>query len=105
MSTLSNLTIAQADLAAFCQRWHVIELALFGSVLRADFTADSDIDVLVTFEDGIRVSFVDLFHMQDALKVLFGREVDLGIRSAVETDPNYIRRKHILSSLQVIYAA
>ena len=55
-------------IATFCLRWALVELALFGSVLRDDFRPDSDIDVLVTFPPGLRPSLDDLLDMQAGLK-------------------------------------
>lgn len=92
-------------IAAFCERWNVREFALFGSVLRPDFTATSDIDVLVQFRDGTRYSMFDLVRMAEELEAVFGRPVDLLDRRAVEASPNFIRRDTILRSAEVIYAA
>ena len=91
-------------IAEFCKRWQVAELSLFGSVLRDDFGRESDIDVLVEFEpDGVPgLRFVS---MASELSRLLGRPVDVVTRSAVERSPNYIRRKAILESAEVIYAA
>ena len=89
----------------FCARWGVSEFALFGSVVRDDFTPTSDVDVLVQFRDGIRYTLFDLARMGDELEAIFGRTVDLLDRRAVETSPNYIRRDQILQSAEVIYAA
>jgi predicted nucleotidyltransferase len=80
-------------------------LALFGSVLREDFQRDSDIDLLVSFSPRAKISLFDLIRMQNELKEIFGREVDLVERRAIEKSENYIRRKHILSNTKVIYAA
>ena len=44
-------------IAEFCQRNRIRRLALFGSVLRDDFTPESDVDVLVEFEPDARVGF------------------------------------------------
>ena len=89
---------------AFCRRWHVAELALFGSVLRDDFNPGSDIDVLVEFEKGSTpgLRFVT---MANELSSMLGRRVDVLTRSSVEHSPNYIRRREILESADVIYAA
>ena len=92
-------------IAQFCQRWKVSELALFGSILRADFEADSDVDVLVSFAGDAQWGLFDLVTMQEELGALFGREVDLVQRAAVEQSENYIRRKRILEHLEVVYAA
>jgi predicted nucleotidyltransferase len=101
----SQIVIPKGEIADFCRRWKVTELALFGSVLRGDFGPDSDIDVLVSFAPDARWSLFDLVTMQDELRAIFGREVDLLQRVAVERSENYIRRKSILSNLEVIYAA
>jgi uncharacterized protein len=102
---IANLVLPTDALRVFCQRWGIRELALFGSVLRDDFDAASDVDVLVQFDDAVRRSLFDLVTMTDELEVLFGRRVDLLTRKGVEESPNYIRRKAILDSAQVIYAA
>jgi len=89
----------------FCLRWKIRELALFGSVLREDFRPDSDVDFLVTFEEDAHWSLFDKIDMQDELKEILGREVDLVERLAVERSENYIRRRHILQSLEPLYVA
>lgn len=91
-------------IAAFCQRYHIRELSLFGSVLRDDFRPDSDIDVLAEFHNGVRYNLAQLVEMGDELEVIFGRKVDFIDRKAIEQSPNYIRRQAILDSAQVIYA-
>lgn len=100
-----RLLIPSDEIAAFCQRWKVIELALFGSVLREDFGPDSDVDVLVSFAPDARWSLFDLVQMEDELEIMLDRDVDLVTRRAVEQSENYIRRKGILRDLQVVYAA
>jgi len=90
-------------LAQFCQRWGVLELSLFGSVLRDDFRPDSDVDVLVSFAPGSRHSLFDLVSMEEELRTIVGRQVDLVERSAVEQSENYIRRKAILERLEPLY--
>jgi predicted nucleotidyltransferase len=100
-----QIEIPRRKLSSFCRRWKVRELALFGSALRADFRPNSDIDLLVSFQSEAHWSLFDLVSMQSELRKIFGREVDLVERKAIETSPNYIRRRHILKSAQVIYAA
>ena len=89
---------------AFCDRWGVGELALFGSVLRDDFGPDSDIDILVRFRSRPTPGLIGVARMQRELAGLLGRPVDLVHRPAIEKSPNYIRRKAILGSARVIYA-
>ena len=101
----AHIDIPRDKVAAFCKRWQIVELALFGSVLRDDFRPDSDVDVLVRFDPQARHTLFDLAQMQDDLSGLLGREADLIERVAVERSPNYIRRKAILQSAETIYAA
>ena len=101
----ARIAIPTDGIAAFCDRWQVMELALFGSVLRDDFGPDSDIDVLVAFKDSARHTLFDMVHMEEELKSIFGRQVDLTERAGIEHSRNYIRRKAILQSAETIYAA
>lgn len=87
----------------FCQKWKVTEFSLFGSVLRADFRADSDLDVLVTFAPNAPWTIIDLVTMEQELASLAGREVDLVERRVIEKSQNPIRRAEILNSAQVLY--
>jgi uncharacterized protein len=100
-----NVDVTPEQIAAFCQKWHIIQFELFGSVLRDDFRPDSDVDVLVTFAPGMGGTLYDLLHVEGELKELFGRDVDLVQRPVIEKSPNYIRRKNILASTQRVYAA
>lgn len=100
-----RIALPKDTLADFCRRWRVSELALFGSVLREDFRADSDVDVLVDFAEDARWSLHDLIDMEEELSGILGRRVDLVDRASVEASPNYLRRRHILSSLETVYVA
>ena len=100
-----KVTIPRKRLAEFCQRWKISELALFGSALRDDFRAKSDVDLLVSFSPNARISLFDLVRMENELKEIFGQKVDLIERRAIEKSPNYIRRKSILGNTRVIYEA
>ena len=100
-----RVSIPNAELAAFCKDWHVAELALFGSALRDDFGPESDIDVLIRFETEQTPGLFGIVRMERELAGLFDRKVDLVTRGAIENSRNYIRRKAILESVQVVYAA
>lgn len=93
------------EIESFCHRWRVTELALFGSVTRDDFDENSDVDVLVTFEPENRYTLFDLVHMQEELRGIFGMEVDLVEKAAIERSRNPLRRKAILDSAEIVYAA
>ena len=86
----------------FCRRWHVVEFALFGSILREDMRPDSDVDVLVTVADDARLSLYDWVDMEDELRGIFGRDVDLVSKSGLR---NPFRRHEILRTQKVIYAS
>ena len=101
----SQVTIPRDEIAAFCKRCKVTELALFGSVLRDDFGPDSDVDVLVRFKEEARHTLFDLDRMEEELSRMLGRQVDLIERVGIEQSRNYIRRKAILGSAEVVYAA
>ena len=101
-------TIAGIDggaLRAFCQRWSIQELDLFGSALCEDFGPDSDLDFLVVYAPGAKVTLIDEALMQAELEQLCGRSVDLISQRAVEESPNWIRRKAILESAEPFYVA
>ena len=74
----SPIKISRLKIAEFCRRNHIRRLALFGSVLRDDFTQDSDIDMLVEFYPAHVPGFFDLVRMEEKLSSLFnGQKVDL----------------------------
>ncbi len=100
-----RFTIPRKKVADFCKRWNVSEFSIFGSALRADFRPDSDVDVIVSFAPGTNVTLFDMVHMQDELKQIFNRDVDLISKRGLETSRNYLRRKAILESARVIHVA
>ena len=97
-----KLEVDQERIKEFCQRWKIAEFSLFGSVLREDFSPESDVDVLISFEPDIPWSLFDWMDMIDELKSIFGRNVDLVEKSGLR---NPFRRHEILTRRQVIYAA
>ncbi len=101
----SRIELPEDKLAEFCRRWKITELAVFGSVLGPDFQSDSDVDMLVTFGANARWSLLDHVRMQDELSDLLRRKVDLVSRKGIERSRNYIRRRAILETSEVIYAA
>ena len=104
VSELPNLDVDAEAITAFCRRWGVAELGVFGSVLREDFRPDSDVDVLIQPMAGTHLTMFDLVEMAAELKAIFGRPVDLGTRRSVESDVNRLRRSSILESFKVLYA-
>ena len=97
--------LSEEKVSAFCQKWKIQELSLFGSVLRDDFGPESDIDILVTFRKDAKHTLFDLVHMEDELKEIFGREIDMVSRRGIEFSRNHLRRSTILDSAEIVYAA
>ena len=102
---IEGLNVPQKKIVEFCKRWKITEFSLFGSVLREDFNPESDIDVLVSFDNDACWSLLDHVDMQDELQIIFGRKADLVSRHGIERSRNHIRRKEILETAEVIYAA
>jgi hypothetical protein len=95
------IDIDEERLADLCRRWHIDRLWLFGSVLRPDFRPDSDVDVLVRFEEG-RTPGLAYIRLGDELEQLLGRPVDLLTEPSVR---NPIRRHEIFRTRRLLYAA
>jgi len=91
-----HLNIPTEQIEAFCRRWKIAELSLFGSVLREDFRPDSDVDVLVTFSSDADWSLSERVRMEGELTEILGRRSDLVERRVIERSENYIRRREIL---------
>lgn len=90
------------EIADFCRRHHIRRLSLFGSVLRGDFSPESDIDVLVEFEPGHVPGFFALHDMEEELSALAGgRKVDL--RTAEDLSRYF--RDDVVAHAEVQYAA
>jgi predicted nucleotidyltransferase len=97
----SALNLKLDAIRAYCAAQPIARLSVFGSVLRADFSADSDIDLLVEFAPGACITYFDLYNMQQAFQSIVGREVDLLTIPALS---RYFR-EDVLSQAQVIYEA
>lgn len=99
---LKNIEIPVDKISALCQQWHISQLLLFGSVLRDDFTPNSDIDILVEFEPGFTPGFFKLYQIQEQLSSIFdNRSIDLVTPNFL----NYRIRNQILATAEVCYAA
>jgi predicted nucleotidyltransferase len=73
---IANVRIPTNEVATFCRRNHIRKLSVFGSALRPDFHADSDLDILVEFQEG-HTPGLAFFGMEEELSKMFGRKVDL----------------------------
>ncbi len=97
----AKIAIPKEKVAALCRRNRIRSLALFGSVLRDDFRSDSDVDVLIDFDDEAEIGFLDLGRIRRELTVLLGRPVDLALRKGLKTRV----RDSVLSNAEIVYAA
>ncbi len=98
--TRARIPIPQEEIVAFCLRNQISTLALFGSVLRDDFTPHSDVDILVDFEPDAMVGMLALGRMQRELSALLARPVDLVPRRGLK--PRI--RESVLTSSEELYA-
>ena len=101
----SHIEIPKEKIETFCRQHHICDFGLFGTVLHDDFRTNSGIGVLVGFEQERKPGPIKMVAMQDELTKIFGQNVDLVERQAVEKSKNYIRRRHILKSVEPIFAA
>lgn len=99
---IMHLTPDPSRIKTFCQRWGVQELSLFGSVLRDDFNADSDVDVLISFHPDTDWDYWNWPEMLDDLQSIYGRSVDLVVKESL-TNP--FRRHRILTEREIVHAA
>ena len=102
------IEINSAAIEAFCRKWSIEELALFGSVLTNEFSANSDVDFLAVFREP-QPDWGPWMgrwrEMEEELSAIVGRRVDLIEKKAVEQSENYIRRRHILNHQRTVYVA
>lgn len=99
------IEVPMDKIEAFCRKWKVRRMWLFGSVLREDFGPESDVDVLVEFAPEARWNLLDLVEAEEEISQMLGRPVDLVERECVEQSQNWIRRRHILENAKELYVA
>jgi len=95
----ARIHVPQRELAEFCREQRIRRLAFFGSVLRDDFGAHSDVDVLAEFEPGAKVGLITLAGMEIALGEIVGRRVE--IHTARGLNPRF--RDRVLTEAEVQY--
>jgi len=95
------IQVDHSQLAQFCQRSGIRRLAFFGSVLREDFGPDSDVDVLVEFEPGVKIGLLRMAVLESELSEIIGRKVDL--RTAADLSRYF--RDQVVAAAEVQYAA
>jgi uncharacterized protein len=104
--TRHGIALPMERVADLCREYDVLQLAVFGSFLRDDFNPESDIDFLVVFENDDPGPWMGkLQQLESRLAALLGRKVDVVSKRDVESSDNWIRRKHILGTAEVIYGS
>ena len=96
-----QIKVNSSEIAEFCRRNRIRRLAFFGSVLRADFGSESDVDVLVEFEPGVRIGLLGMAALENQLTSIVGRRVDL----RTPQDLSRYFREDVLARAEVQYAA
>jgi uncharacterized protein len=99
-----KLSLPTEKIAAFCRRWRISRLEVFGSVLREDFRPDSDVDLVATYAPAAHWSLLDRVRMKLELESMLGCNVDLLNRRALEKAGNRQRAAEILTQAQLLYA-
>ena len=103
VSTQLAIDLPMSALEKFCQRWQIQELAVFGSVLRDDFSSSSDVDFLYVLMPQVLWSLGDLIKAEAELGTITGWRVDLVSKKSIQKSHNWLRRKNILSAARIIY--
>ena len=97
----AQIQVDRERLAEFCRKHSIQKLAFFGSVLRDDFKADSDVDVLVDFEPDHKPGFLRLARMERELSEIIGRKADM----RTPEDLSRFFRDEVIAGAEVQYAA
>jgi predicted nucleotidyltransferase len=98
---LGDTQIDGSSLAEVCRRYGVKELSLFGSAVRGEMRPESDVDIMVEFEPGVRIGLITFESFADELESLAGRRVDLVTKRGMKP---WVRTR-VLKDARVIYAA
>ena len=99
----NGISLKYEDIVRLCEKYHISELSVFGSVLRDDFRDDSDVDLLIVWEDYMHKNGSwDFLYIENDLEKLIGRDVDVVDKECIR---NPIRREEIMSTYEVVYAA
>jgi len=98
----NGIFLSLNDAVLLCKKFHVVELSIFGSSIREDFTENSDVDILVSFDPNYPISLFDIMELESEFSKLLNRSVDIVEKESLK---NPIRKSKILSSREIIYAA
>jgi hypothetical protein len=99
MASIHGIRFPEDALERFCVENGIRKLSLFGSILRGDFRADSDVDIVVEFDTGRVPGLLGVARMERELSALLGRKVDL--RTPEDLSRHF--RDKVLSQVLVQY--
>src|SRR5438105_1118727 len=102
--TLHGIALDSEAIQAFCRKWKIRELYVFGSILREDFRPDSHVDFLADFDEDAEWDLFDHMDMEDKLAAIVGRDVDLVSRSAIRASENRFYQREILGTAETVFA-
>ena len=100
-----RLQVDSEELKQFCQSNLIAELAVFGSILRDEFSSNSDVDILITYLPSAPRGLLEKVQLKEKFEHLFHRPVDLISKTSIENSYNWIKRASILNSSEVLYRA
>jgi len=90
-----------ADVIRLCKKYCIIEFSIFGSSIRDDFTQDSDVDILVSFDRNSKTTLFDIIELEDEISSLLNRKADIVDKDSLK---NPIRKNKIISTREILYA-
>ena len=97
----NGVSLAYNDVINLCKKYFIIELSIFGSSIRDDFTQNSDVDILVSFDKGSKITLFDIIELENEFAKLLGRDVDIVEKESLK---NPIRKNKILLFCEIIYS-
>ena len=99
----NGIYLDENEVKQLCEKYHISELSVFGSAIRDDFREDSDVDLLIVWEDYMNKNGSwDFLYIENDLEKLIGRDVDVVDKECIR---NPIRREEIMSTYEVVYAS
>jgi predicted nucleotidyltransferase len=98
----NGIYLKYSDVINLCKKYCIIELSIFGSSIWDDFTQNSDVDILVSFEQNSKIILFDIMELEKEFSLVIKRKVNIVEKESLK---NPIRKKNILSTRKIIYAA
>jgi predicted nucleotidyltransferase len=99
-----RMGLSSSAIKAVCVQWEIMEMAVFGSIVRSDFRADSDIDLLLHFSPQAQQGLLTLARIKHELESSTKKRVEIAIKELIVNSENPIRRDEILKIARIIYA-